>query len=289
MSTKRYELNLVQRKQIAPLVPAKDRLGLVLQKNGDMNYDLAKLVSAPKSDRRRLNESAMSATPRSRRKDRPTADLVVKPALEHTPKRGRPSLSAVAAINAAILEAAEEHFLTKGFDGAAMESIAAAAKVSKSTLYARYPDKEALLRAFLEQRMKRWSMVASREDWRLGKSLEASLRYYAESLVKWGVSPEVRALDRLLMGAFGQNSDAARILRETGRDSMIALIQREIEQWARLDNIPVRDAGRVATLLMATLTGWFGLDGATGARSETEALGFAGYVIDLLMPSRSLW
>ena len=49
----------------------------------------------------------------------------------------------------AILHAAMGLFLERGFSGVSMDAVAAAAGVSKPTVYARYPDKDALFRSAL--------------------------------------------------------------------------------------------------------------------------------------------
>src|SRR5688500_19640533 len=51
---------------------------------------------------------------------------------------------------AAILEAAKQMFTQGGFDGASMDQIAAAAGVSKLTVYSHYGDKEALFVAVVK-------------------------------------------------------------------------------------------------------------------------------------------
>lgn len=64
-------------------------------------------------------------------------------------RRGRPR---DAAKDAAILAAATRLFLERGFEAVSMDSVAAAAGVSKATIYARYPDKEALFSEVLRIR-----------------------------------------------------------------------------------------------------------------------------------------
>src|SRR6478672_9090701 len=58
---------------------------------------------------------------------------------------------------AAILEAAKRLFTTQGFDGTSMDQIAAAAGVSKLTVYSHFGDKENLFavgaKAFCEQQL----------------------------------------------------------------------------------------------------------------------------------------
>lgn len=59
------------------------------------------------------------------------------------PRRGRPSGST----GHVLLAIAREHFLAHGFRRTTMDAIAALAKISKQTLYAEYPSKDALYTA----------------------------------------------------------------------------------------------------------------------------------------------
>src|SRR5947209_8274939 len=65
-------------------------------------------------------------------------------------KRGRPNAQAALRIERAILATARGMFVTEGFDGLSMERIAAAAGITRVTLYNRYPTKEMLFRAVVE-------------------------------------------------------------------------------------------------------------------------------------------
>lgn len=63
--------------------------------------------------------------------------------------RGRPRDPAK---DAAIVEAAACLFMERGFEASSMDAIAAEAGVSKATLYARYPDKDALFREVIREK-----------------------------------------------------------------------------------------------------------------------------------------
>lgn len=67
----------------------------------------------------------------------------------HSPRNGRPTKEASVEMHGGILLAARDLFLEKGFT-TSMDSIAAAAKVSKRTLYLHYPSKEALYYSVLK-------------------------------------------------------------------------------------------------------------------------------------------
>lgn len=70
---------------------------------------------------------------------------------EH-PKRGRPR---DAAKDEAILLAAGDLFLERGFETVSLDTVAHDAGVSKATIYARYADKDALFAAVLRQECER--------------------------------------------------------------------------------------------------------------------------------------
>lgn len=69
--------------------------------------------------------------------------------LDETPaiRAGRPTRDQARARQVALLDAALEHFLEKGYEGATIEAIAADVNMTKRTVYARYADKAALFRA----------------------------------------------------------------------------------------------------------------------------------------------
>jgi AcrR family transcriptional regulator len=61
---------------------------------------------------------------------------------------------------AAVLGAADSLFLKHGLRGTSMEAIAAAAGIAKPTLYALYPQKQAVFRAVAERRITAWQAEA---------------------------------------------------------------------------------------------------------------------------------
>jgi AcrR family transcriptional regulator len=101
-----------------------------------------------------------------------------------TPKRGRPDAKQVAAIDEAILATASRMFLESGYDAVAMENIASATGVSKGTLYARYPSKEALFARVIKERVKTWSAIAGEEDYLLTDDIGERLRHHARTVAK---------------------------------------------------------------------------------------------------------
>ncbi|MET7518260.1 TetR/AcrR family transcriptional regulator [Streptomyces sp. NPDC005480] len=86
-------------------------------------------------------------------------------------RQGRPLRADVQRNRAALLEAAQRHFLTYGV-GTSLEAVAKEAGVGPGTLYRHFPSREALLAAVLQARSE--ELVARQEDIaRLGDASEA--------------------------------------------------------------------------------------------------------------------
>jgi AcrR family transcriptional regulator len=79
----------------------------------------------------------------------PSSDNSQQPSAERPKLRGRPRKEHAGNIDTDILSAAIALFDEVGFDGTAMEAVAARAGISKRTLYMRYPDKKALIKAVI--------------------------------------------------------------------------------------------------------------------------------------------
>lgn len=110
-----------------------------------------------------------------------------------------------------ILAGARTVFIARGLHGATTDAIAAAAGVSKQTLYACYPGKEALLLAVLER-----EMAPARSE-RLPRvrtigGLERALLGFARALIDTMADPETQVLLRILLGEVA-NEDLRRSLR----------------------------------------------------------------------------
>ena len=107
------------------------------------------------------------------------------------PRSGRPTAARVSAIDRAIVEAARAMFLVGGFDGVAMEQVAATADISKGTLYARYPSKEALFSAVIEASIRDWSEEAARSDDQLTDDIGQRLRHHARTIAASLLRPDL--------------------------------------------------------------------------------------------------
>ena len=73
-----------------------------------------------------------------------------------TPGAGRPTRAQAEQRHEQLLDHALEIFLDRGYDSATIEAIAASVRMTKRTVYARYPDKAALFRAAVQRAVDRW-------------------------------------------------------------------------------------------------------------------------------------
>jgi AcrR family transcriptional regulator len=169
-----------------------------------------------------------------------------------------------------------------------MDAIAAAARVSKVTLYARFPDKESLLRAVVEDRAAAWSAAADKQDWMPGPghTLNQRLKHYMTVAMTWAVEDEVRAFDRVLAGA---PVHVARVLYELRYNYMVDFLAEEIEQFTRSDTKGSRSPRQVAFDLMALVTGWFHMQSMVGVVSKRKAVEYGHHAVEVVMAAQDKW
>lgn len=209
-------------------------------------------------------------------------------ATSETSKRGRPSLARAEALDRLVIDTAREMFLAEGFDAVAMEQVAAAARISKGTLYARHASKESLFNAVVEATIRQWAAEAALEDARTSDAIEARLRHHAYTVAASMLRADVRAFQRLVLSVRDRFPDVARSMYAQGYRYIVGLVEDDIRLASKNDGMPVKDALAVAELLVASITGRQLQDvepDPTGARLH----GFAMRTVDLLLASRSSW
>ncbi len=204
-------------------------------------------------------------------------------------RAGRPTAERVEAIERAILAAARHIFRTDGFDAASMESVAAAARVSKGTLYSRYPTKEALLRAVVDEQIASWAAERDHARGPLPEDFKQRLQHHARALLEAVASDDVRAFERVLRGASGPARELAKALYETAHRQSVEDLTQEIIHGTRDFPVPPRDPRRVAEMLMAMIYGWHAVHDPLREISREEAVTYADHAVDVLFAGRSAW
>lgn len=217
----------------------------------------------------------------------PPNDNQAAPQIQLRP--GRPTIARAETITPAILAAAREHFLSVGFDATPMEAVAAAAGVSKNTLYSRYPTKTALLHAVVEDRMVAWQAEADARNGPLPADLKQRLAHLSRSILESLASEEIHAFQRVLTSTADAGGELARALHEAGHRSAITMLSETISQGTANFPAPPRDPARVAEMLMAMLTGWYDAHHRVREISREEAMAYAEHAVDVIWYGRAAW
>ena len=152
----------------------------------------------------------------------------------------------------AILDAARRLFTTQGFEGASMDQIAAAAGVSKLTVYSHYGDKETLfaevVKSYCEQQLPA-SLFETRPELPLRERLMGVARAFFAMII----STEAVAGHRILCSPRMADSPLPRMFWEAGpqriQDAFAELLRRRMASGElEIDDVP-RAASQFFTLL----------------------------------------
>jgi AcrR family transcriptional regulator len=149
----------------------------------------------------------------------------------------------------AILDAATEVFLEKGFLGTNMDEIAALAAVSKQTVYKNFPSKETLFVEIVSGMTNAASDRVHKDmpDLAAGEDVAAYLQSYAERQLAIVLTPRVMQLRRLVIGEAARFPELARALFDGGPKRAIAAFAATLERLSDRGLLSVDDP-RMAAL-----------------------------------------
>lgn len=157
-----------------------------------------------------------------------------------------------------ILDGAYQVFTARGFDAASMNDIAAAANVSKGTLYVYFQDKEHLFVALIEREretQKRGAFEALDQD----ADPVRALANFGRCLVRMINCEFAVSAHRIVIGVAERMPDIGRSFYENGPMQGTKLIARHLERMvAEGKLVPIADTGLAAVqfidLCQSTLT-----------------------------------
>lgn len=114
------------------------------------------------------------------------------------PRGGRPTKQAAEELGQRILDTAARLFSSQGFAATTMEQVAAECGAGKDTIYRRYPSKDALFTALMNQLR---AGIVAEIDAATDKDGPAvgRLRTYARTLLSINMRPELLALNRVAL------------------------------------------------------------------------------------------
>ncbi len=147
-----------------------------------------------------------------------------------TSRRGRPKSEEK---RQSISEAAAHLFLTEGFDRCSMDSIAAAAGVSKQTVYSHFANKEELFKSCIASKVALYDL---RVDASEHLDLESGLASFADGFLRLISDPQAVQMWRLMMNGADVHRHVAAMFHETGPEESLASLARFLERHRdRLD------------------------------------------------------
>lgn len=160
---------------------------------------------------------------------------------------------------AAILEGAMQVFLEQGYVGTTMDRVAAAAKVSKPTIYSHFRDKETLFNALIKQWVQKTQWVTpSIEMLQLSATPpETLLRQLANNLLDSCTdSPEKITFIRLILGESGRFPALSRAFVQDMDKPVLDVLTQYLSACPELDLLDPQAAAYmfVGTLIFYLIT-----------------------------------
>ena len=202
---------------------------------------------------------------------------------------GRPSSDEVLDIEFKLLSVALQEFLDKGYGNASLERIVKQARVSKTTLYSRYPSKEHLFRAVVYQQISRIDPGAILRVDTSAPNLVEGLKAYANKMLELNLQGDMLEVNRLI------NSEASRF-PELGAAAAertrlgIERIEQFIKSCAEADAIACKAPKVVAEVFILLIRGWYTNVMLTNQPvSPKERKQWVDGAVNTLIASRSDW
>jgi AcrR family transcriptional regulator len=152
-----------------------------------------------------------------------------------------------------ILRGAMQVFLEIGYAGTSMDRVAAAAGVSKQTIYSHFRDKAGLFKALMERvTINRFRPIFKR-DQKLAGAPEVVLREIAETFLTLKSDPEYHSLLRVIIAESKRFPEFAKLYTETVIKQGRQLLCRYIDAHPEL-NFP--DAEAIAQIFIGALVSY---------------------------------
>ncbi len=127
----------------------------------------------------------------------------------------------------AILDGAMQEFLAHGYAATSMDKVAAAAGVSKATVYSHFQDKEGLFTALIQQLAQKKSVFNLQNLQSLQEEPSRALRSFAKGMLENIMTdPQILTLIRLIIGESGRFPKLAQaFVRNIEKPTIDALTQ----------------------------------------------------------------
>lgn len=196
---------------------------------------------------------------------------------QRRPRAGRMASGGV------IREAAAALFLERGYQSTSMDDIAAAARVSKQTIYTHFTDKQELFADLVLGNAERVdAFLGTMADTLRGTDVEAGLRRFARLYVHFVIRPEVLRLRRLVVGEAGRFPELARTYYERVPGRVYSTLAQLLQELAGRGELTIDDPDLAAqhfiwlVLGLPLDRGMFDVDAAAPTAERLDRIADAG-------------
>ncbi|MGA7490429.1 MAG: TetR/AcrR family transcriptional regulator [Xanthobacteraceae bacterium] len=177
---------------------------------------------------------------------------------------------------ASIVVGAKAVFLRNGFEGASMDGIAAAAGVSKMTVYRYFHGKEELFAGVITELCER--IIEDDLELVLERRPEEALRGFARRVMAILFAPDTIELHRIVISESRRFPALGRLFYRSGPEACIAMLAGYFERHKRRGTLNPRSPRRSAEEFLELLRGYahlrvlLGLQKAPSAREVEERI-----------------
>lgn len=204
-------------------------------------------------------------------------------------KRGRPTPTQVALIDATILAVARSLFLTNGYAITTMEAVASSAGISKRTLYSRYGDKAALFKDVVAERLSTWRAEADDVTFSDAEGLSDQLFHFGTAFLRQMRQPEVSAFHHLIAAEARRFPELANHFYKEGFHGAVVGLSAQIDRALAGSQWPVTGTQSMAQAFLSALLGWFDSQILQGSFSEDDCAAFVSRLVAIFIGGRSAW
>jgi AcrR family transcriptional regulator len=203
--------------------------------------------------------------------------------------QGRPKSEDLAALEQRLIGVGRQLFFRDGYGATTMSEVASAARVSKTTLYSRFPSKAALFRAIVADQIGKWDDAGIYHTPFDFETLEDTLRSYGELLLRAGTMVDFVQINRLLYSESGRFPELAEIAQariRRGRDYLVD----QIRTFAIREAVPCRDPEAAADLFLMSMIGRSSVAILGGGEfAAADRLAWLNNTLRIFLSSRSAW
>lgn len=146
-----------------------------------------------------------------------------------------------------LINSATELFINKGFSNVSMDAIAAHANTTKSTLYNYFKSKEELFKNVLMNADKGWMLDLSSAIKNEQLPVQERLKNWGFEYLKFILSPEIGALNRLMISEAPNYPKLALFYYENGPKKVLGMLTEALADATKKQEINVPDPATAVT------------------------------------------